>query len=204
MILATCAFYIFSIVAIISALFVVFSRNPVHSVLWLILTFFSVAALFILLKAEFIAMLMLIVYVGAVAVLFLFVVMMLGINFSQMKQSVAQYFPLVALVAVIMVLQLGMVVGVWQFSDSAPVLREAAFPESQSISNTKALGQVIYTDFVLVFQISGLILLVAMIGAIVLTLRQRPGVRKQDVLKQIYRTREESVSLKNVKPGQGV
>jgi len=204
MILATWAFYIFSAIATISALFVVLSRSPVHSVLWLILTFFSAAGLFVLLGAEFIAMLMLIVYVGAVAVLFLFVVMMLDVDFEKLKQGMANYVPIGFLIGAILLIELGMAIGFWQFSGEAPMLREAMIPQDLSITNTRALGQVIYTDFMLVFQICGLILLVAMIGAIVLTLRHRPGVKKQNVLKQIYRTREEAVELKNIKPGQGI
>lgn len=204
MTLISLAFYMFAIVATVSAMLVVLSRNPVHSVLWLILTFFSAAGLFILLGSEFVAMLILIVYVGAVAVLFLFVVMMLDVDFAKLKQGMAKYVPMGFLVGVILLIEIGMVVAFWQFADEAPALRQAAFPDNPDITNTRAIGQLIYTDFVFVFQMSGLILLVAMIGAIVLTLRHRPGVKKQNVLTQMYRTRDEAVELKDVKPGQGV
>lgn len=204
MIIATWAFYIFSVIATVAGLFVVLSRNPVHSVLWLILTFFSAAGLFVLLGAEFVAMLMLIVYVGAVAVLFLFVVMMLDVDFQKLKQGMANYLPLGFLVGTIILIELGMAISFWQFGTDSSVLHQSTMIDSVDITNTRALGQVIYTDFALVFQICGLILLVAMIGAIVLTLRTRTGVKKQNVLTQMYRTREEAVELRNVKPGQGI
>ncbi len=192
MIISAIAFYAFAGVVIASALLVVFSRNPVHSVLWLILAFFSAAGLFVLLGAELIAMLLVIVYVGAVMVLFLFVVMMLDVDFAALRPAIAEYFPVGALIAVILLVELGLAIGYWQFAGGAPAL---AALETGEVHNARALGQVIYTDYVVLFQLAGIVLLVAMIGAIVLTLRPREGVRRQDALRQIYRSREQSVEL---------
>lgn len=204
MALTAIAFYVFATVAVASGLFVVLARNPVHSVLWLILTFFTAAGMFVLMGAEFIAMLLIIVYVGAVMVLFLFVVMMLDVDFAEMKKGIADYLPIGALIGVVMLMELGLVIGAWAIADEAPALRQAVMPAPEDIPNTQALGQLIYTEYVYLFQASGLILFVAMIGAIVLTLRHREGVKRQDVTAQIWRTREESVELKDVKPGQGI
>ncbi len=204
MTLVAFAFYIFATVAIIAGLLVVTARNPVHSVLWLILAFFSAAGMFVLMGAEFVAMLMIIVYVGAVAVLFLFVVMMLDVDFVELKQGLANYLPMGALIAVILLLELSLVIGNWTISDQAPAMRAAETPIPSDVHNTAALGQIIYTDYVFLFQTAGLILFVAMIGAIVLTLRHRENIKRQDITKQIWRTREEAVELKDVKPGQGV
>jgi len=204
MVIATLSFYLFAFTAVASAVFVVLSRNPVHSVLWLILTFFSSAALFVLLGAEFIAMLMLIVYVGAVAVLFLFVVMMLDVDFAALRGSVAGYLPLGLTIGFILLLELGIVFGNWVFAENAPSLRAAITPAPESVENTVALGQVIYTDYVFLFQTAGLILFVAMIGAIVLTMRHRPNVKRQDIVTQIYRDPKDSYEMKDVKPGQGI
>ncbi len=204
MTLVAFAFYIFATVAIIAGLLVVTARNPVHSVLWLILAFFSAAGMFVLMGAEFVAMLMIIVYVGAVAVLFLFVVMMLDVDFVELKQGLANYLPMGALIAVILLLELSLVIGNWVISDQAPAMRAAETPIPSDVHNTAALGQIIYTDYVFLFQTAGLILFVAMIGAIVLTLRHRENIKRQDITKQIWRTREEAVELKDVKPGQGV
>ena len=204
MVIATLSFYLFAFTAVASAVFVVLSRNPVHSVLWLILTFFSSAALFVLLGAEFIAMLMLIVYVGAVAVLFLFVVMMLDVDFASLRGSVAGYLPLGLTIGFILLLELGIVFGNWVFAENAPSLRAAITPAPENVENTVALGQVIYTDYVFLFQTAGLILFVAMIGAIVLTMRHRPNVKRQDIVTQIYRDPKDSYEMKDVKPGQGI
>lgn len=204
MTLVALAFYVFATVAIISGLLVVTARNPVHSVLWLILAFFSAAGMFVLMGAEFVAMLMIIVYVGAVAVLFLFVVMMLDVDFAELKQGLANYLPMGALIAIILLLELSLVIGNWAISDQAPTMRAAEAPAPTDVHNTAALGQIIYTDYVFLFQTAGLILFVAMIGAIVLTLRHRENIKRQDITKQIWRTREEAVELKDVKPGQGV
>ncbi len=204
MVIATLSFYLFAFTAVASAIFVVLSRNPVHSVLWLILTFFSAAALFVLLGAEFIAMLMLIVYVGAVAVLFLFVVMMLDVDFTELRGSVAGYLPLGLAIGLILLMELGIVFGNWVFAENAPALRSAVAPALEEVENTVALGQLIYTDYVFLFQIAGLILFVAMIGAIVLTMRHRPNVKRQSIVEQIYRDPKDSYEMKDVKPGQGI
>jgi NADH-quinone oxidoreductase subunit J len=198
------AFYVFSSVAVASGLMVTLARNPVHSVLWLILAFFSAAGLFVLAGAEFVAMLLVIVYVGAVMVLFLFVVMMLDVNFAALKQGVSAYFPLGALIGGILALELIVAIGVWNFGDAALAERKAVAPLPGDVSNTVALGRLIYTDYIHLFQVAGMILFVAMIGAIVLTLRKREGIKRQDVLAQMYRTREQSVELRDVKPGQGI
>ncbi|MEM9783678.1 MAG: NADH-quinone oxidoreductase subunit J [Pseudomonadota bacterium] len=202
--MASFAFYVFSSVAITSGLLVTLARNPVHSVLWLILAFFSAAGLMVLLGAEFIAMLLIIVYVGAVAVLFLFVVMMLDVDFAALKRGAISNLPIGAFIGVVLLLELGLMIGNWVFADAAPDARTAVIPEPGNVSNTQAIGLILYDRFFYAFQASGLVLLVAMIGAIVLTLREREGVRKQDVLKQIYRRREDAVALRDVEPGQGV
>ncbi len=201
---ADITFYCFAIVVVTAGLFTVVSRNPVHSVLWLILAFLSSAGMFVLLGAEFVAMLLVIVYVGAVAVLFLFVVMMLDVDFAELKAEMAKYIPLAGLIGVILLLQLGMVFGSWHFADSAQDARAAVAPALDQVHNTKALGLLIYDDYIYLFQAAGLILLVAMIGAIVLTLRHRTDVKRQDVLAQMYRDPAKAMELKDVKPGQGL
>ncbi len=196
------SFYLFAISALAGGLFTVISRNPVHSVLWLILTFLSAAGLFVLLGAEFVAMLLVIVYVGAVAVLFLFVVMMLDVDFAQLKAEMARYMPLALLIGVVLLMQLSLAFGVWQTSDGAMAARDAVTPTD--VTNTAALGLLLYDKYFLLFQLSGLILLVAMIGAIVLTLRHRKDVKRQDVLAQMWRDPAKAMELKDVKPGQGL
>ena len=198
------AFYAFATVTVGSGLLVVLSRNPVHSVLWLILAFFSTAGLFIIAGAEFVAMLLVIVYVGAVMVLFLFVVMMLDINFAKLSAGLATYLPIGALIGGLLLIELLLAVGVWTFGEAAVANRAAVMPEPQDVSNTVALGRLLYDDYVHLFQAAGMILLVAMIGAIVLTLRHRDDVKRQNILAQIYRDRAGSVELKDVKPGQGI
>jgi len=195
-------FYLFSISAIAGGLMTVISRNPVHSVLWLILAFLSSAGLFVLLGAEFLAMLLIIVYVGAVAVLFLFVVMMLDVDFSTLKAEMAGYLPIALLIGVVLVMQLGMAFGVWSFAETALGAREVLADSEHH--NTKELGLILYDRYFVLFQLSGLILLVAMIGAIVLTLRHRKNVKRQNILSQIYRDPEKSVEIRDVKPGQGL
>jgi len=202
MTIAAYAFWLFSICVITGGFFTVISRNPVHSVLWLILAFLSSAGLFVLLGAEFVAMLLIIVYVGAVAVLFLFVVMMLDVDFAELKAGMAQYLPLSLLIGAILLMQLGMVFGPWEFSDTAQSLRAA--PTPTDTHNTAALGLILYDQYLLLFQLSGLILLVAMIGAIVLTLRHRKDVKRQNVLEQMWRDPADAMELKDVKPGQGL
>ena len=196
------AFYLFAISTITGGLFTVLSRNPIHSVLWLILSFLSSAGLFILLGAEFLAMLLIIVYVGAVAVLFLFVVMMLDVDFASLKADLAKYLPLGLLIMVILLMELAMGLAVWVPADGAEAVRAA--PTPSDTHNTAALGLLLYDKYFLLFQLAGLILLVAMIGAIVLTLRHRKDVKRQDILAQIYRDPDKSLSLKNIKSGQGL
>jgi len=200
--LAAIAFYVLAAIAVISAFAVIAARNPVHSVLFLILTFFSAAGLFVLLGAEFLAMLLVVVYVGAVAVLFLFVVMMLDVDFVELKQGFLQYMPIGGLIALALLAELGLVAGAAMSTPAAPT---PLAPEGgAAITNAEAIGLVLYTDYLLVFQLAGLVLFVAMIGAIVLTLRRRPGVKKQDIAAQVGRKRSEGVELKDVRPGQGL
>ena len=198
---AVIAFYAFAVTTLTGGLMTVVSRNPVHSVLWLILAFLSSAGLFVLLGAEFVAMLLIIVYVGAVAVLFLFVVMMLDIDFAELKAEMAKYMPLALLIGVILLMQLALAFGVWGFSDG--VEGRLAQPVGE-MHNTKALGMILYDDYFLIFQLAGLILLVAMIGAIVLTLRHRTDIKRQNVVAQMMRDPAKAMELKDVKPGQGL
>ncbi len=201
---AVFAFYLFAATAVISGMLVVTVRSPVHSVLWLILSFFAAAGLFVLLGAEFVAMLMLIVYVGAVAVLFLFVVMMLDVDFAALREGTATYLPIGLVIGVVLLVQLGFAFGAWEITGIALDQRQAVTPPPEVIENTMALGMLLYTKYVFLFQAAGLVLLVAMIGAIVLTHRRREGVRRQDVLTQMYRDPTTAVELKDVKPGQGL
>ncbi len=198
------AFYAFAIVTVTAGLLVTVSRNPVHSVLWLILAFLSSAGLFVLLGAEFVAMLLIIVYVGAVAVLFLFVVMMLDIDFAELKGEMAKYMPLGLLIGVVILMQIALGVGAWVQADGALGLRQAVAPDAAQVENTKALGLILYDKYIYLFQASGLVLLVAMIGAIVLTLRHRKDVKRQNVLHQMWRDPAKAMELKDVKPGQGL
>ena len=196
------AFYLFAISAITGGLFTVISRQPVHSVLWLILAFLSSAGLFVLLGAEFVAMLLIIVYVGAVAVLFLFVVMMLDVDFAELKAEMARYMPLALLIGLVILMQFVMAFGAW---DSAQgVEANLAQPAPTDRHNTEALGVILYDQYFLLFQLAGLILLVAMIGAIVLTLRHRQDIKRQDIIGQMMRDPAKAMELKDVKPGQGL
>jgi NADH-quinone oxidoreductase subunit J len=204
MTVAALAFYAFAIVVVGAGFMVTVAKNPVHSVLWLILAFLSSAGLFVLLGAEFVAMLLVIVYVGAVAVLFLFVVMMLDVDFAELKGEMARYLPLAALIGLILLMQLLLVYGAWQASPEAEGLRRAVSPDLAEMQNTEALGMLLYDRYFLLFQLAGLILLVAMIGAIMLTLRHRADVKRQDVLAQMYRDPAKALELKDVKPGQGL
>ncbi len=204
MTVADLAFYAFSTVTVAAALMVTLSRNPVHSVLWLILTFLSAAGLFVLLGAEFVAMLLIIVYVGAVAVLFLFVVMMLDVDFAELKSEMAKYMPIGLLVAVILLIQLAFGLGAWVSADGAMGLHQAPTPDATQIDNTRALGLLLYDKYLYLFQLSGLILLVAMIGAIVLTLRHRRDIKRQNVLHQMWRDPAKALEMVDVKPGQGL
>ena len=197
-------FYLFATVTVLSAVMVVTSRNPVHSVLFLILAFFNAAALFLLMGAEFIAMMLVVVYVGAVAVLFLFVVMMLDINFTALRQGFQTYLPIGLLIGVVLFVEILISLGAWSIGPEMIAAASAPTPAPADVSNTNAIGKLLYTQYVLLFQISGLILLVAMIGAIVLTLRQRPGVLRQTISEQVSRRPADVVSLVDVNKGEGV
>ncbi|TMM54937.1 NADH-quinone oxidoreductase subunit J [Sulfitobacter sabulilitoris] len=196
------AFYLFAVSVISGGLFTVVSRNPVHSVLWLILAFLSAAGLFVLLGAEFVAMLLIIVYVGAVAVLFLFVVMMLDVDFAELKAEMAKYMPLALLIGLVILMQFVMAFGAWEANGAAEGLRAQPMPLDRH--NTEALGLILYDQYFLLFQLAGLILLVAMVGAIVLTLRHRGDVKRQDVVAQMMRDPKKAMQLKDVKSGQGL
>jgi NADH-quinone oxidoreductase subunit J len=200
--LQTLAFYLFAIMTLLSAAMVITARNPVHSVLFLILAFFNAAGLFVLLGAEFVAMILVIVYVGAVAVLFLFVVMMLDMGFAELRKGAMQYVPLGLVIGAVLLVELAMIYAAWQFAPDASA--NLANPEPADIENTKALGMLLYTDYVYPFQAAGLILLVAMIGAIVLTHRQRAGVRRQKIAEQNNRRREDVLTIAKVNTGEGV
>ena len=197
------AFYIMAAVAVVSALLVVTARNPVHSVLWLILAFFSSAGLFVLLGAEFLAMLLVVVYVGAVAVLFLFVVMMLDVDFVRLREGYARYLPLAAIVAGVLLAEMIMIALVTVNGGAAAGATGPAVATPE-MSNVEAIGRVLYTDYVYIFQAAGIVLLIAMIGAIVLTLRHKPGVRRQDIHTQVGRDRKTAMEVKSVKTGAGV
>ncbi|MDP5359079.1 MAG: NADH-quinone oxidoreductase subunit J, partial [Paracoccaceae bacterium] len=192
-------FYLFAVTTVTGGLMTVVSRNPVHSVLWLILAFLSSAGLFVTLGAEFVAMLLIIVYVGAVAVLFLFVVMMLDVDFAELRAGMAGYLPIGLLIGVVLLVQLGFAFGSWDVLDVALAQRAAIAPPPDQVENTAALGDLLYTRYVLVFQAAGLILLVAMIGAIVLTLRKRAWAKRQDVLEQMYRDPRTAIELRDIK-----
>ena len=194
-------FYVFATIAVASAVMVIASRNPVHSVLFLIVTFVIGAGLFMLAGAEFLALILIVVYVGAVAVLFLFVVMMLDVDFAGLKQGTLQYAPIGLIVGFILLLELLLVAG--SFVIAPDVAASSVVPIDTAIDNTRALGQVLYTRYVLLFQGAGAVLLVAMIGAIVLSLRHKPGVKRQDSMAQVARGRD-AVEVVRVKPGQGL
>ena len=200
MIVQALAFYVFAAVATAAGVMVISARNPVHSVLFLILAFFNAAGLFVLLGAEFLAMLLVVVYVGAVAVLFLFVVMMLDINFAELREGFLQYLPIGALIGVVLLAELALIAGSWAFSGGTG---EAPLPvPDEKMTNTHALGHVLYTDYIYLFQAAGLVLLVAMIGAIVLTHRRRTGVHRQRIATQIERRREDTIEVVKV-PAKG-
>jgi NADH-quinone oxidoreductase subunit J len=196
---ALIAFGLIAAVVILSAVLVIAARNPVHSVLWLILAFFSSAGLFVLIGAEFLAMLLVVVYVGAVAVLFLFVVMMLDVDFVELKQGTLRYWPFALLVGFIFLAELALV-----WVAGIDISMDSFDPSPGADTNTEAIGRVMYTDYLLLFQLAGGILLVAMIGAIVLTLRHRPHIKRQDVGKQTGRRRADAIEMKDPAPGQGI
>ncbi len=195
-------FYLFATLVIASGVMTIASRNPVHSVLWLILAFFNAAGLFLLIGAEFLAFLLVIVYVGAVAVLFLFVVMMLDVDFVQLRQGMMNYLPVGGTIGLIVLVELALVVGTWAISSDA--LTAAGSPSPGNFTNTEALGQILYTKYVYFFEAAGLVLLVAMIGAIVLTLRHKQGIKRQDISVQVARGPATAIEVVKVKPGQGI
>jgi NADH-quinone oxidoreductase subunit J len=201
--IAAIFFYLFAAVTVMSAFMVITVRNPVHAVLFLILAFFNAAGLFLLLGAEFIAMILVIVYVGAVAVLFLFVVMMLDVDFAELRAGFMKLLPVGAAVGLVLLAELILVAGSWAtLSPSAP--KKTPIPDAAQVTNTEAIGRVLYTDYVLFFQIAGLILLVAMIGAIVLTLRSREGVKRQSVAAQVGRRPADAIAVVKVPTGKGL
>lgn len=205
MIIQALAFYLFAAIVVASAVMVISSRNPVHSVLFLILAFFNAAGLFVLMGAEFLAMILVVVYVGAVAVLFLFVVMMMDVNIAALREGFLQYLPIGALIGLVLFVELIFVIGVYAVGpDVATLAAVHPTPPLGEVHNTRAIGQIIYTDYFYLFQVAGLVLLLAMVGAIVLTLRERQGVRRQSIAAQVARTREASVEVVQVKPGSGV
>lgn len=198
----TLAFYLFSVMTVVSGLMVITSKNSVHSVFFLILAFFNAAALFVLIGSEYIAMTLVIVYVGAVAVLFLFVVMMLDVNFAELRQGFQKYLPMGLLTAGIVLFEL--LVVFYVSLNSPQSVAAARNPVSNEITNTHAIGAVMYTDYFLPFQMSGIVLLIAMIGAITLTLRKRPGVRRQNISEQVNRKREDAIEIVKVSSGEGI
>jgi NADH-quinone oxidoreductase subunit J len=197
-------FYLFAGITVASAVMVIASRNPVHSVLFLILAFVNAAGLFVLMGAEFLAMILIVVYVGAVAVLFLFVVMMLDVDFSELRRGVLTYLPVGGLVGAVLLAELLIIVGAWAIGPEVGKAITAPIPPSTAIPNTEALGLVLYTRYVYFFQAAGIILLVAMIGAIVLTLQHKPNVRRQIIADQVARTKASAIEIVKVKAGQGL
>lgn len=204
MVLTSFFFYLFATITIASAFLVIAARQPVHSVFFLILAFFNSAGLFMLVGAEFLALLLVVVYVGAVAVLFLFVVMMLDVDFAELRQGFLQYLPIGALIAVILVLELILLLGATVLDAEVALDTGLPMPPLEEISNIEAIGLVLYTDYVYFFQAAGMVLLVAMVGAIVLTLRHREGVKRQDINVQNARTPETAIEVVKVKSGQGL
>jgi NADH-quinone oxidoreductase subunit J len=204
MIIPALFFYLFAGVCIASAFMVIAAKNPVHSVLFLILAFVNAAGLFVMMGAEFLAMILVVVYVGAVAVLFLFVVMMLDVDFTELRQGFLQYLPIGTLVGVVFLAELLLVVGGWSINPELTKTATVPIVPSYTVTNTEALGLVLYTRYVYFFQAAGLILLVAMVGAIVLTLRHKPNVKRQDIAAQVARTRATAIDIVKVKPGQGL
>ena len=204
MIVQAFAFYLFAGITVASGVMVITARNPVHSVLFLILAFFNSAGLFVLMGAEFLAMVLVVVYVGAVAVLFLFVVMMLDVNFRELREGFVQYLPAGTLIGLVLLVELVLVFGSWIIAPEADAVASLPLQAFGEMTNTHALGHVIYTKYIYFFQAAGLILLVAMIGAIVLTLRQREGVRRQSIPQQLARRKEDTIEIVKVPTRGGV
>ena len=201
MIIAALCFYLFAGVMIVAAVMVISARNPVHSVLFLILAFLNAAGLFVLMGAEFLAMILAIVYVGAVLVLFMFVVMMLDIDFARTREGFLQYLPIGAAIGIVLLVEIGFAVAAISIGEEGAGL---PVPDYGGLTNTEALGRLLYTDYFYLFQAAGVILLIAMVGAIVLTFRRREGVRRQSIAAQVGRRRDESVEIRKVTPGSGI
>ncbi len=197
-------FYLFGGITVASAVMVIASRNPVHSVLFLILAFVNAAGLFVLMGAEFLAMILIVVYVGAVAVLFLFVVMMLDVDFAELRRGVLSYLPIGALIGAVLLVELLTIVGAWAIGPDVTKAITAPIPPANDIPNTEALGLVLYTRYIYFFQAAGVILLVAMVGAIVLTLQHKPNVRRQMIAEQVARRKADAIEIVKVRPGQGL
>jgi NADH-quinone oxidoreductase subunit J len=195
-------FFLFAVVTVAAAVMVIAARNPVHSVLFLILAFFNAAGMFVLAGAEFLAMLLVIVYVGAVAVLFLFVVMMLNINYVRLREGFLQYLPVGGLIGLVLLVELILVLSAWVTTPTLEAAAQQPTPPIETVTNTEALGDILYTQYVYIFLAAGLILLVAMVGAIALTLRELVGVRRQDIGSQVHRPA--TIELRKVTPGSGV
>ncbi|MEO1016132.1 MAG: NADH-quinone oxidoreductase subunit J [Pseudomonadota bacterium] len=204
MALSAVFFYLFSSVLIAAAVMVIAARNPVHSVLWLILAFFNAAGLFILLGAEFLAMILVVVYVGAVAVLFLFVVMMLDVDFVELREGFLEYMPIGVVIGVILFAEMLFFIGAATITPEVTARIEVPIPNPDEITNAEAIGRVLYTDYILFFQIAGMVLLVAMIGAITLTLRHKEGVKRQNISDQVARTPATAIEVRKVDSGRGV
>ena len=204
MIVADAFFYLFATVCVVSGLMVISARNPVHAVLFLILAFVNSAGLFILLGAEFLALILVVVYVGAVAVLFLFVVMMLDVDFAELRAGFITYLPVGALIGLVLLIELILVLGAWAITPEVAAHVTTPTPPPSEVSNTEAIGQVLYTKYVYFFQAAGIVLLIAMIGAIVLTLHHKEGVKRQNIAEQVARRREDAIEVREVEPGQGL
>lgn len=204
MLIADLFFYLFAAICVAAAFMVISARNPVHSVLFLILAFVSSAGLFILLGAEFLAFILIVVYVGAVAVLFLFVVMMLDVDFAELRSGFLTYLPIGAVIGIILLIELVLVLGSWVITPQVASHITTPIPPLSEVSNIEALGLVLYTKYVYFFQAAGVVLLIAMIGAIVLTLQHKPGIKRQSVARQVSRTRDESIEIKKVESGKGL
>jgi NADH-quinone oxidoreductase subunit J len=204
MLIADAFFYLFATTCVAAGFMVISARNPVHAVLFLILAFINAAGLFILLGAEFLALILVVVYVGAVAVLFLFVVMMLDVDFSEMRAGFLSYLPIGALIGIILLVELILVFGSWVITPEIAAHITTPIPPMNEVSNIEAIGQVMYTKYIYFFEAAGVILLIAMIGAIVLTLHHKEGIKRQSIATQVGRTRDESIEIRHVEPGQGL
>ncbi len=202
MALAAAFFYLFAGIVVASAFMVIAAKNPVHSVLWLILAFFNAAGLFLLLGAEFLAMILVVVYVGAVAVLFLFVVMMLDVDFAELRQGFLSYLPVGAVIGAVLLVELLLVLTTGLFAPESTAVAQVPIPDD--VSNTEAIGQLLYTRYVLFFQLAGMVLLLAMVGAIVLTLRHKAGVKRQDIGAQVARDPATAIEVRKVESGKGI